>query len=292
MLMVSRLQLRDQAMRIPNPVKANAKAFLATAALQPLWRGLHRLSLYGMGFRNGNPKRNGEEFVARSVLAKIDARTVIDVGANRGEFVRMFLEAAPEAAIHCFEPSTRYFAELSTSFSNGQVRLNNLALSDREGEVEFDEPENSGSRYGSIIARRALNPGVTWRKSTVQTTALDLYAARNGLDRIDYLKIDVDGGERAVLSGASTLIQERKIHFIHMEMSENNILTELTLQRLAQLLPEYSIFRMLPRALVPLIDPSHAYHPFDEIFHYSNLLVVRPDQRPAVQRLLGGPTPR
>src|SRR5918996_763215 len=101
-----------------------------------------------MGFRNGSPHHNGEELIARSVLVQTNPRVIVDVGANRGEFVQTFLEAAPEATVHCFEPSERYFAELSASLSNGRVRLNNFALSDREGEVEFDEPD-SESLYGS-----------------------------------------------------------------------------------------------------------------------------------------------
>jgi FkbM family methyltransferase len=274
--------------RLPNRVKAISKMTIATAALQPVWHSLYRLSLYGMGFRNALTRYNGEERVVRTVLSQMRARTIVDVGANRGEFASLFAEAAPSAMIHCFEPS-RYFDQLSDTCKGSGFRLNRCALSDRNGTVEFLEPLNSKSYYGSTALERRRQKSAEieqWNESTVPARTLDSYADEHGIAEIDYLKVDVDGGERAVLEGARGLIAQRQIRFIHMELSEGNLLSGLTLLLLSEMTPGYEIFRMLPRGLMPLIDRRHCYDPSKEIFHWCNLLLVRSDERHLVTSLL------
>jgi hypothetical protein len=48
-------------------------------------------------------------------------------------------------------------------------------------------------------------------------TTLDAFAGSASLDHIDILKIDVQGGERAVLLGADRLLSQRKIDVLFLE---------------------------------------------------------------------------
>src|SRR5919202_5683403 len=45
-------------------------------------------------------------------LGRLPIRTIVDVGANRGQFAREALAFFPQAHLYCFEPQTEAFAEL------------------------------------------------------------------------------------------------------------------------------------------------------------------------------------
>jgi hypothetical protein len=57
----------------------------------------------------------------------------------------------------------------------------------------------------------------TKRLLPVRTTTLDDYAAASGLQRIDFLKLDVEGYEPAVLRGAAALLNRHAIDIIFFE---------------------------------------------------------------------------
>jgi hypothetical protein len=54
-------------------------------------------------------------------------------------------------------------------------------------------------------------------KKRVTVTTLDAYCAREGIESIDFIKIDVEGHERDVVRGAEDLISRRKIAVIILE---------------------------------------------------------------------------
>lgn len=56
--------------------------------------------------------------------------------------------------------------------------------------------------------------------STVRVVPLDQEAARLGIERIDLIKIDVEGYESKVLAGATRLLRERRIGAILCEFNE------------------------------------------------------------------------
>src|SRR5438105_14888148 len=74
---------------------------------------VHHQLLKGLGFGNGDPRRNGELRIVRELLSPpTDGdRVVFDVGANRGDFAAMLLdEIETNLEIHCFEPSPTAYA--------------------------------------------------------------------------------------------------------------------------------------------------------------------------------------
>ena len=67
-------------------------------------------------------------------LKKYEIRTIIDVGANEGQFAGYISKIFSEANIFCFEPLPEAFKELSkwAESKNGKVKAFNLALGDYE----------------------------------------------------------------------------------------------------------------------------------------------------------------
>ncbi len=75
-------------------------------------------------------------------LRNLDVRTVVDVGANTGQFARQALEWFPRAQIVSFEPVSEAFEELGrlAEESRGRVRAEQVALGEQEGTLADEGP--------------------------------------------------------------------------------------------------------------------------------------------------------
>ena len=124
----------------------------------------------------------------------------LDIGANLGEWsVPMAKAAGASGCVLCFEPNPNIAEALAKT-----LRVNNLpharvlrtALSARASAAQLIiETANTGrSRLGV--------PAAGQQGVTVQTQRLDDVVGAEGLERVDLIKIDVEGHERDVIEGA------------------------------------------------------------------------------------------
>jgi FkbM family methyltransferase len=122
--------------------------------------------------------------------------TVFDVGANVGYFSLLARELG--ASVHAFEPNPRVRGMLarSASLGSGGIEVVAAACSDREGIMPLYLSDAGNTGMTSLGNRTA-------HEIEVKLVTLDAYAARTGPD---LLKIDVEGHEREVLSGARVLL--------------------------------------------------------------------------------------
>ncbi len=149
----------------------------------------------------------------------------VDVGANVGYFTMLMAQAASAGSVHAFEPITLNACLLKASVElNGftNVRLSECAVGDYVGVVSFSQ--SSDSAYSSIndTARKPLD-----RTLAVPIITLDAYLDREGVERVDVLKADVEGAEGLVIAGASRLLgdDKRKPYVIMLELYEQNLHT-------------------------------------------------------------------
>src|SRR5437867_4351128 len=72
-------------------------------------------------------------------LKQFPIRSIIDVGANEGQFARAISKFFPNAHLYCLEPLPDPFKKLSewAGSQNGKVKVFNVALGDSEGTVEM-----------------------------------------------------------------------------------------------------------------------------------------------------------
>jgi len=151
-------------------------------------------------------------------LCRLPIRSVIDVGASRGQFARRISKLFPDAHIFCFEPLPDPFKELGkwAESQNRRVKIFNVALGDREGSVEMfshleHSPSSSLLRTTEICER--LYPFT--RKQTsimVKLTTLDMVIANLSEPLVPdvLIKLDVQGYEDHVIrGGAETFRQAR-----------------------------------------------------------------------------------
>jgi len=161
----------------------------------------------------------------KTVLADCEIKTVFDVGANEGQSAREFLRHFPAAKIFSFEPTPATFQSLK-SLAGSEPRLTavNQALGETPGKVSFNE--NAFHQTNSILpsnrqGEEYVGPAVTehQRKIEVEMTTLDAFCRQTSVERIDLLKVDVQGFELSVLKGAQETLAARRIGCLVLEIS-------------------------------------------------------------------------
>lgn len=149
---------------------------------------------------------------------------IFDVGAHEGESIDRFMRLAPQSRIYAFEPARQSFARLQKKYgADPDVRLNYAAVGAVSDQVKFNfHPTATGSSsmcavIDSEFARRRGIPGHV-EVEDVQCIALDEFAAHRNIQRINILKIDVQGYESEVLKGAQGLLLKDQIDIVEIEV--------------------------------------------------------------------------
>lgn len=160
---------------------------------------------------------------AYDLLGRLEPGLCVDVGAAIGRTVMRTLHASPASRVVAFEPfagNLPYFDERVAG--DDRVTLRQAAVADRPGVERFTVPY-------------VVKPGETgWAKTMLGYSALGHLARRGGTsgDLVDvvtlddeiegpvrFLKIDVQGGEKRVLGGASRLLQSGAVDLLYMEFN-------------------------------------------------------------------------
>lgn len=150
--------------------------------------------------------------------------TVVDVGANVGLVTTALLRRFPGATVHAFEPTPETAAVLRTRLGGDpRVVINEVALAATAGTASFRVDQHThGGGSNSLLAHtenfatRASTD--RYRSVEVATTTLDAYVAERGIERVDLVKLDVEGAELQVLEGAAGLLARSAIDVIASEV--------------------------------------------------------------------------
>ena len=132
------------------------------------------------------------------------AAVIFDVGANVGVTSAVFAVSQPAATIYSFEPSPETFGFLcETVRPFGNVKAFRIAMSDKPGMMRFYDNETSAS------ASHLSTNGNSLGGSSIEVSAstVDQFVKERSLDRVDLIKIDVEGFEPDVISGARQTIE-------------------------------------------------------------------------------------
>lgn len=156
-------------------------------------------------------------FVAldRPFLRALPIRTVLDVGANTGQFALCAHEIFPSATIHSFEPLPDcHQALLRHATAIPVIKAWNLALGDQAGTVSFERNEYtpSSSALPMTTAHKTEFP-FTRQATSVEVKVERLDDLAQHLELADDLlvKIDVQGYEDRVLRGGAATIRRARV---------------------------------------------------------------------------------
>ncbi len=201
-----------------------AKEALRKCSLLIGRRNLYRASRFLMRAARGDFRNdiaaNGECIVqAVALRTSAPPATIIDIGAHMGEWTASLLEISDSlqipAQVHAFEPCAGAFKQVCARFgSSPHVTLVNKACSQHAGTAFMHVYDEGGGGTNSLA-----EPLDTRTEGTeeVQLTTIDLYCEENAIKVIDLLKIDAEGHDLQVISGASGMLDRQAIRILQFE---------------------------------------------------------------------------
>ena len=155
---------------------------------------------------NGTFESAERKFVQRFLQPGM---TVLDIGAYYGLYSLLAsFKVGRLGRVIAFEPSPHQRTRLGLHLRmNGlrNVRIESLALGSGEGPQTLFSA--SGGSAGFSGLRRPDVKDVV-HPISVQVTTLDAYLQQNRINSVDFIKIDVEGGELDVFRGAQNLLQQ------------------------------------------------------------------------------------
>ena len=163
---------------------------------------------------------------------------IIDGGAFEGVTLKEFQEAlSDKCVIHAFEPDTKNYAKLK-KFSGKYTHTYNLGLYDKKTTLEFVEYENCASHI--LDAMHIDKTENIKANEKIKVVDLDTFAQERNIVP-DFIKLDVEGSELAVLRGARKTIQTHKPRLAVSAYHRYDDLWEIPLL-INEINPDYTIY--------------------------------------------------
>ncbi len=192
-------------------------------------RGRESTQVSGITFEDLDLSEHGQWHVYCGLFEVAETRAVtaylkpgmniVDAGANIGYYTALGSAAAgPSGRVIAFEPSPYAYQRLQSLVARN--RLTNvttlpLALSDKKGKAELSLPKGAAIHAPTMLSL-ANSDSVP-----IEVTTLDEIADELRLSSIDLLKLDVEGLEPRILSGAGTLLAAGRIKGVLCEFNRN-----------------------------------------------------------------------
>jgi len=144
----------------------------------------------------------GREPYQTSFLSKFFKRgwTAFDIGANCGWYSALMAKWVGEAGcVHAFEPSSRSLPILRRNLDlnpGARLIIHALALGEKEGSCAIEAPVLGNYGQDHIVAG-----------SSIRMVTLDSFVQENGMARVDFIKVDIEGYESRFLCGADATLR-------------------------------------------------------------------------------------
>lgn len=155
-----------------------------------------------------------------------DDCVVLDAGAHAGQFAKIFARLARHGQVYAFEPGTNARSILRLALYLNRCRnvaIVPMGLGEAPGLATMTLPVKRRGSYGFGLAHlgRHDRPGEV-RLEAVALTTIDAVAAEIGLQRLDFIKADIEGWEmHLVRGGRETLRRFRPV--LLLEMVESHL---------------------------------------------------------------------
>ena len=148
-----------------------------------------------------------------------DDMTVLDVGSHQGEYLRIMAPLVEQ--VIAFEPCLRDYRFLEATLDHENVELERLALGARNGSADLhicDRFEAYG--YNSLFEPDEGHAWMPFHVEPVKMQMIDYYLDHAGIDRVHFVKLDIEGAELEFLRGADKLLASKPS--IMCELSPTN----------------------------------------------------------------------
>ncbi len=196
-----------------------------------------------------------------------DARC-FDVGANIGLHSLGLSTLAPKGRVFAFEPAPGSVDFLKTNLRRNRgdnVKVFATAIADHEGTVSFhDVPFFTAGSFTADEEGWLQSDAVGSNLVRVPCTTLDAFVEDHAVDRVDVIKIDVEGAELAVLEGAIRTLAAHK-PLVVMEFNSfaftlhAGVLPQTALTKILAIFPHVFVIDRGDGSLARLQTPTEAY---------------------------------
>jgi FkbM family methyltransferase len=214
-------------------------------------------------------RRNGEEYLLAAAARVLPGQSlVMDVGAFDGLWARSALRHVADANIHCFEVVGSFGMDLMTLFDgNKRVKVNLFGLWSSQScmVAHFNPVLPSMTSVVSSVHRYTGNEGLAFE---VKLETGDDYCQRHGIERVNYLKIDVEGAEFEVMKGFSRLLRQGNVDLVQFEYGPLTLAAGYSLHDVMVFLAEkgMAVAKIYPRHL----EVMDRYYPGLDDFRWGN----------------------
>ncbi len=243
---------------------------------------IYKLALRGIGVLNSEGLDvTGEKFLIEKILTIINPKNIFDVGANTDGYGLDLNQYFPKVKIFAFEPHPKIFKILQKNCKNNQnINTFNIGFSDGDTKGKlWDFADNADLKHTqptstiSTIYPKVINELFKQKSKyyNIVLTTIDKFCLENKIESVDFLKIDTEGSEFKVLKGAKKLLSANQIRFILFEFNEMNIYSRTFMKDFLDLMPNYTLYRLLPYGLLSI----NSYQPkIHEIYAYQNIIAI------------------
>lgn len=145
-----------------------------------------------------------------TLVARLDERSMIDVGAEQGSLSEGMLRAGIQR-LHAIDPHPDNARALHARFdTDRRVEVHELAVGDADGSAELhvsSSPEGQQLSFGHTLLEREDTDEIIWTEAIdVTLRSLDSLISEGKLPRrVGILKIDTEGNDLAVVRGMGAL---------------------------------------------------------------------------------------
>tara|TARA_B100001057_G_C22713185_1_gene896657 strand:+ start:252 stop:1070 length:819 start_codon:yes stop_codon:yes gene_type:complete len=240
----------------------------------PYYLEIFAKRLNGRGLMN--PKTNGEYKVLENLIKKksFDQFTMIDGGSNIGDHLIKTVYFCQKynlsnQNLFAVEVNTDLHEKLKINLKNIKFSLISDALSSNKGFATlYYDSDDLYSGQSSIYYAYYHNA-----TKKIKTTTLDNIIESNNINFVDFVKLDIEGGEYNALIGAERSLSKGKINYIQLEYTQNWIEGGGSIKKVLDLIGKYNYSLFLIRKKDLLSIKKYNFHLDD--FFYSNLLIVK-----------------
>ena len=134
---------------------------------------------------------------------------IVDIGANRGNWTRTSLKYFPDSYYSLFEPQEKMRQEVSDLTQNPRIKFYALGVGPKNSSMKLTEHQRDDSFTFALDENQALSLGRN--QIEVPVVSLDDFLLKNGLPKVDILKIDAEGWDLEVLKGAESTVQDAEV---------------------------------------------------------------------------------
>jgi FkbM family methyltransferase len=194
--------------------------------------------------------------------------TFLDVGAHIGYFSLLAAHCAgPEGHVYAVEPNPAAFASLEEHLASNQIKsvaAHRIALAESDGTLTLYVPPAGANLDYNVTTM----PRPDWTSVDVPCRRLDDCLDAWHVERIDVMKMDVEGAEPRVLAGAAEHLRRGLVRHLIVEvngprLTEGGSSPVKLVEQLAGL--GFQPARLANRRAVPVpasrwdLDPAHEY---------------------------------